>query len=242
MIKKNSGHLHEKKRTTLEKLEEFFSTSYKDEVFKILEKYPNERSITIDFNDLETFDHDLAELLIEKPEEIIYVSQKAIKNIDPLVKDADINIRIKNNPNKIDLNDINSRLIGKLITTNIHVSKLEDITPQLKLGVFECRCCMRLHSVEQEVDDRMTEPVLCSECGSKSFRLLSQVSKYEDMQIVKVDKSVNDSFPELFILTDDLCGTLNENDYLEVTGILKVDVSKKSLSLYMIVNSVEVTF
>ena len=39
------------------------------------------------------FDPDLADLLIEKPEEVIEASKSAIKNIDPLVKDADINIR-----------------------------------------------------------------------------------------------------------------------------------------------------
>ena len=85
-----------KSRTSVAKFEEFFATTYKDDVFEILEKYPDERSLTVDYNDLEMFDPDLADLLIEKPEEVIEASKSAIKNIDPLVKDADINIRFEN--------------------------------------------------------------------------------------------------------------------------------------------------
>ena len=92
-----------KSRTSVAKFEEFFATTYKDDVFEILEKYPDERSLTVYYNDLEMFDPDLADLLIEKPEEVIEASKSAIKNIDPLVKDADINIRFENLSNIIPL-------------------------------------------------------------------------------------------------------------------------------------------
>ena len=36
--------------------------------FEILEQYPNERSLIVDYLTLEMFDPDLADLLIEKPE------------------------------------------------------------------------------------------------------------------------------------------------------------------------------
>ncbi len=45
------------------KFEEFFATTYKDDVFEILEKYPDERSLTVDYNDLEMFDPDLARFI-----------------------------------------------------------------------------------------------------------------------------------------------------------------------------------
>ena len=47
-----------KSRTSVAKFEEFFATTYKDDVFEILEKYPDERSLTVDYNDLEMFDPD----------------------------------------------------------------------------------------------------------------------------------------------------------------------------------------
>ena len=93
-----------KTKTSLSKFEEFFSTIYKDDVFEILEKYPDERSLTVNYEDLEKFDPDLADLLITKPEEVISASQKAIKNIDPLMKeDMELNIRFENLSNNIPL-------------------------------------------------------------------------------------------------------------------------------------------
>ena len=100
---------NDKPKTSLDKFEEFFSTTYKDDVFEVLEKYPDEKSLVIDYNNLEMFDPDLADLLIDKPEEVITASQKAVKNIDPLMKDAVLNIRFKNLTNVIPLSDLLSK-------------------------------------------------------------------------------------------------------------------------------------
>lgn len=35
----------DKSKTSITKFEEFFSTKYKDDVFKVLEKYPDNRSL-----------------------------------------------------------------------------------------------------------------------------------------------------------------------------------------------------
>ena len=150
-----------KSRTSVAKFEEFFATTYKDDVFEILEKYPDERSLTVDYNDLEMFDPDLADLLIEKPEEVIEASKSAIKNIDPLVKDADINIRFENLSNIIPLKTLLSKYIGTFVAADGIVRKTDEIRPRIETGVFECRGCMRLHEVEQRSDSRIIEPSLC---------------------------------------------------------------------------------
>ena len=131
-----------KSRTSVAKFEEFFATTYKDDVFEILEKYPDERSLTVDYNDLEMFDPDLADLLIEKPEEVIEASKSAIKNIDPLVKDADINIRFENLSNIIPLKTLLSKYIGTFVAADGIVRKTDEIRPRIETGVFECRGCM----------------------------------------------------------------------------------------------------
>lgn len=115
-----------KSRTSVAKFEEFFATTYKDDVFEILEKYPDERSLTVDYNDLEMFDPDLADLLIEKPEEVIEASKSAIKNIDPLVKDADINIRFENLSNIIPLKTLLSKYIGTFVAADGIVRKTDE--------------------------------------------------------------------------------------------------------------------
>lgn len=60
-------------------MKNFFSTKYKDDVFKVLEKYPDNRSLIVDYIDLEMFDPDLADLLIEKPDDVLLASAKAVK-------------------------------------------------------------------------------------------------------------------------------------------------------------------
>lgn len=68
--------------TTTQKLEEFFSEICKDEILSVLDTYPEEKSVVVDYNALEMFDPDLADLLLEKPDETLESAMTAIKNID----------------------------------------------------------------------------------------------------------------------------------------------------------------
>ena len=134
---------NEKINTTITKFEEFFSTQYKDEIFNALEAYPEERSVTIDYTDLEMFDPDLADHLIESPEEILNSAQKAIKNIDPLNQNAELNVRISSLTNVIPLKILLSKYIGSFIAADGIVRKTDEIRPRIETGVFECRGCMK---------------------------------------------------------------------------------------------------
>ena len=216
-----------KTKTSIAKFEEFFSTIYKDDVFEILEKYPDERSLIINYEDLWLFDSDLADLLIERPEEVILASQKAITNIDPLMKDAELNIRFKNIPNNIPLLEVSSRHIGTLISTEGIIKAKYKVHPRIATGVFECRGCMRLHEVEQPYGNNLLVPSLCSECGNRSFKLLEEESKYIDNQKFiltnfRQELGVRDEPVNLkLILEDDMVNRLIVDDSVRVTGILK---------------------
>ncbi|MCQ2738203.1 MAG: minichromosome maintenance protein MCM, partial [archaeon] len=236
-----------KSKTSLAKFEEFFSTTYKDDVFEILEKYPDERSLIVDYNDLEMFDPDLADLLIEKPEEVIAASQKAIKNIDPLMKDAELNIRFKNLTNIVDLGDLLSKYIGRFVAADGIVRKTDEIRPRIETGVFECRGCMRLHEVEQTSSNVILEPSLCNECGGRSFRLLQEESKYIDTQTARIqeplEKLSGGTEPKQMLLTleDDLVDELSPGDKVRITGTLKTFREERSgkFKNYLYVNHIE---
>ncbi len=236
-----------KSQTSIAKFEEFFATSYKDDVFKILEKYPDERSLNVDYLALEMFDPDLADLLIDKPEEVIDAAQIAIKNIDPLVKDADINIRFENLTNIIPLKDLLSKYIGTFVAADGIVRKTDEIRPRIETGVFECRGCMRLHEVEQTSASRIIEPSLCSECGGRSFRLLQEESKYIDTQTARMQEPLENlsggTEPKqmLMILEDDLVDELNPGDKVRITGTLRTFREERSgkFKNYIYVNHIE---
>ncbi|QUH23741.1 minichromosome maintenance protein MCM [Methanobacterium alkalithermotolerans] len=226
-------HATDKTKTSLAKFEEFFSTKYKDNVFEALEKYPDQRSVVIDYLDLEMFDPDLADLLIEKPEEVIRASQKAIKNIDPLRKNADLNIRLENVTNNIPLRFLRSKFIGKFLSVDGIVRKTDEIRPRIITAMFECRGCMRLHEVSQS-SNMIAEPSLCSDCGGRSFRLLQEESEFMDTQTVKVQEPLeNLSGGEqprqiLVVLEDDLVDSLTPGDIVRITGTLRTVRDEKT--------------
>ncbi len=236
-----------KTKTSLAKFEEFFSTTYKDDVFEVLEKYPDERSLTVDYNDLEMFDPDLADLLIEKPDEVIAASQKAIKNIDPLMKDAELNIRFANLTNNVPLSELLSKYIGNFVSADGIVRKTDEIRPRIEVGVFECRGCMRLHEVEQTSSNHISEPSLCSECGGRSFRLLQEESKYIDTQSARMQEPLENlsggTEPKqmLMVLEDDLVDELNPGDKVRITGTLKTFREERSgkFKNFIYVNHIE---
>jgi len=237
----------DKSKTSLTKFEEFFSTKYKDDVFNALEKYPDERSLVIDYIDLEMFDPDLADLLIEKPDDVLLASEKAIKNIDPLMKDADLNIRLENLTNLIPLKILLSKYIGKFISADGIVRKTDEIRPRIEIGVFECRGCMRLHEVQQGSGNTILEPSLCTECGGRSFRLLQEDSKYVDTQTARIQEPLENlsggTEPKQMLITleDDLVDCLNPGDSVRITGILKTFREERSgkFKNYIYANHIE---
>lgn len=223
-----------KSKTSLAKFEEFFSTKYKENVFEVLERYPDDRSIIIDYIDLEMFDPDLADLLIEKPDDVIEASQKAIKNVNPLMKNADVNIRLENVTNLLPLGDLLSKYIGRFVSADGIVRKTDEIRPRIITGIFECRGCMRLHEVDQPTTNILVEPSLCTECGGRSFRLLQEESKYIDTQTARIQEPLENlsggTEPKqiLLILEDDLVDTLNPGDSVRITGTLKTFREERS--------------
>ena len=212
-----------REKTNVGIFEEFFKTEYKEELSYFLEKYPDERSLTVDYNDLTKFNQGLADLLLEKPEDIIEASISAIKNISLLKEQDTIHVRFKNVANCIPIEKINSNHIGQYITTRIHIHKVYDVESTLKTAIFECKGCLRLHEVEQDITGNLIKPPLCSECGGKSFKILSDVSKYQDVQkITTSDKGK--AYPHIFILHGDLVSQVKTGDYIEMSGIPRMNL------------------
>lgn len=215
------------------KLEEFFSTRCKDEVFAVLDMFPEEKSVVVDYNELEMFDPDSADLLIEKPDETLEAATKSIVNIDPQRKNAKLNVRFKNVRNNIPLRFLRSEFIGKFIAVDGIVRKTDEIHPRIMSAVFECRICMRMHEVEQK-SNIIHEPAVCQECGGRSFRLVQDESRYMDTQTVKLQEplenlSGGDQPRQInIILEDDLVDTLAPGDKVRITGTLKTQRDERT--------------
>lgn len=229
-------------KTSISKFEEFFATLYKDNVFEIIEQYPQAKSLIVDYQKLEMFDSDLADLLLDKPEEVIEAAQNAIKNIDTIVSNIDINIRFENLSNVIPLHDINSDRIGSFVSFEGAIEKVDKPSPKLKTAVFECRGCMRLVEIEQLSGNDIIEPSLCSECGGRSFRLLPEESTYINTQLLIVGNK-NTSRKIDVIIEDDLTSwdDYTEGQLIKFTGTLNTFRNQKTgkFEFYLYCNHVE---
>ena len=236
----------EKAKPSVAKFEEFFSSKYKDTVFEALEKYPDERSVVVNYSELEMFDPDLADLLIEKPEDVIKASQMAIKNIDPLGKNAELNIRFENIRNNIQLRYLRSKYIGKFVAVVGIVRKTDEIRPRIINAMFECRSCMRLQEVPQ-TSNMISEPALCQECGGRSFKLLQEESEFMDTQTTKLQEPLENlsggEEPKqiMVVMEDDLVDTLTPGDIVKITGVMKTvrDEKTKRFKNYIYGNFIE---
>lgn len=238
--------ISEKSKTSVAKFEDFFSTEYKEDVIEAISSYPDKRSIVVDYLRLEMFDPDLADLLIEKPEEVIKASKKAIKNIDTLRKNADLQVRFENLTNNIPLRELRSKYIGRFVAVDGIVRKADEIRPRIVNAMFECRSCMRLHEVPQ-TSNLISEPALCNDCGGRSFRLLQEESEFIDTQTTKLQEPLENlsggEQPRQInvVLEDDLVDEITPGDIIRITGTLKTvrDDKTKRFKNYIYCNYVE---
>ncbi len=155
------------------KFQEFFDKYYQAELLKSISNGKN--FLVVDFRKITEFSPELAEELIENPEEVLKAGELAIRRTfsDEVVK---FNIRLNNLPNsqKIMIRDIRSKLIGKLLVIEGLVRQKSDVRPQMVSARFECPACGNVILVLQN-SKNFKEPTQCPSCGRKGkFKLLSK--------------------------------------------------------------------
>ncbi len=154
----------------VERFQEFLEASYKKNIHEIVSR--GLKSLVLDFSQLTEFDHELADLLLEEPEEVIKAAELAVEQFD--VKET-VRVRFKNLPKsqQIMIKDIRSKHINKLLYFEAIVRQSSDIRPQVVCAKFECPACGSVITILQ-LETKFKEPTRCT-CGRKGkFRLLSK--------------------------------------------------------------------
>ncbi|MBN1156700.1 minichromosome maintenance protein MCM [Candidatus Woesearchaeota archaeon] len=159
--------------TQIKEFQDFFEKNYLD---KILDAFQKGRSfIVVDFSLLSKFNIEIAESLLDNPEEVIKAAEIAVEHFDIPEGLKNFSVRLRNLPEtqKLMVRDIRSKHINKLIFTHGVVRQKSDVRPQVTSARFECPSCGQTISVLQ-LDTKFKEPSRCS-CGRKGkFRLLSK--------------------------------------------------------------------
>ncbi len=132
--------------------------------------------LIIDFARLAKFNPELADLLLDQPEELLKALEIAIKNIEEVPdRITRFYTRFINTPKSqaVMIRDIRSKHIDKFICIEGIVRQKTDVRPQVITAKFECPSCGNVMPVIQ-IEAKFKEPTRCG-CGRKGrFRLLSK--------------------------------------------------------------------
>ncbi len=170
----------------IRKFEEFFEFNYKDELLETLRT--SQKFIVVDFAELSKFDPNLAELVLDHPEETLKAAELAVMQINDDKPMVNFQVRFKNIPltQRTEIRNIRSNHINKMIFIDGIVRQKSDVRPQMTNARFECPSCGNVISVLQ-LDSKFKEPFRCS-CGRKGkFRLLSK--ELVDAQSLVIEES-----------------------------------------------------
>jgi replicative DNA helicase Mcm len=161
----------------IQKLHDFLQQSYYADLVEQARK--GNKWLIVDFSALSKFDPDIADALLEMPEEVLKAAQIAIEQFDVPGGQAAVKgfeVRFINLPasSVLMIRNIRSNHLNKFHAMEGIVRQKSDVRPQVTEARFECPSCGNTISILQ-LDTKFLEPSRCS-CGRKGkFRLLSKM-------------------------------------------------------------------
>jgi replicative DNA helicase Mcm len=214
------------------KFEEFFSTlEYKKQIEKLAHEYPQQRSLVVDFNDLDSFDYELANELLEHPDLLMEAAKLAVQKIEVSVLQLDKfepNVRFRSLPkDKTPLvRDVSAAQLGKLISVEGVIRQVTEVMPKLKNANWRCKRCGNTYQILQE-GHQQRKPVICS-CKHKDFELLPEGSAFTDYQKIQIQEPLeslkgSEQAVNLDVyIEDDFVNRVYPGNRTMITGILRL--------------------
>lgn len=237
------------------RFEKFVKRAYLSTLLKSIRS--GERSLVVDFIDLDKHDTEMSDSLLHDPEKAIEAFSKSLKNLD-LPTNEKIFVRFTNLPRSVEIRirDLRSKHLVKMLNVNGIIRQASEVRPEVIEATFECPDCAN-HIVVPQDGLVFTQPSMCL-CGRRTkFKVLEK--KFTDMQTLTVEEHPEDlsgaQQPSRIkvILYDDLVEPelrekLTPGNRVSVNGILKEipiqangGAIKKIYDIYMGANFVEPT-
>ncbi len=214
--------------------EDFFKRYYWDDLLELANHYPEKRSLFVQFPDLEQFDRELADELLEHPETVLKHANEALIGIE-LPADVEefknTHIRIIKLPEqaRIQIRELRSANINKFIAIAGLIRKATEVRPKIVNAAFKCQRCEHVTFVPQG-EGKFVEPYECENdvCGRKGpFKIVHEDSEFVDAQKLRVQESPDDlrggEQPQTLDVDvdDDLAGVVTPGDRIIISGILR---------------------
>ncbi len=142
----------------------FLEEAKESEVMTLLSRQSNFPYISIPFHELQTFDPDFAEDVLQYPKQFLSAGSKTLMEIcRERGEEIDALLRVGELPGdtRIPLREIGSSDIDKLRSVDVIVTKISEIKPRIHRAVFKCESCGCDIEVDQENERELKEPLKC---------------------------------------------------------------------------------
>ncbi|MBI2107412.1 AAA family ATPase [Candidatus Woesearchaeota archaeon] len=153
----------------IQRAKDFLDSFYEKKIHSLISQ--GITTLVIDFADLVKHDPEMADYLLEHPEDTIRGFELALEGYE--VNDCRVRFNNLRENQYIAIRNIRSANINKLMYIEGIVRQSSDVRPQITSAKFECPSCGNTISILQ-LETRFKEPTRCT-CGRRGkFRLISK--------------------------------------------------------------------
>jgi replicative DNA helicase Mcm len=193
-------------------------------------------SVTVDFDDLLTFDSTLAESIVQKPDEnTIHANRAAhaqlqIEEPEYAAEIDTVTVRFRGLPETTRLRIIGSAHIGRLAMAEGIIVRATPVNPMVMMAAFRCRRCETVQKINQTTPF-LAQPFACSQAGCSSkgpFDFVQEESTFIDVQRIRIQERPEDLPPghlprwlNIELAGRDLVDIARPGDHIAVVGIVR---------------------
>lgn len=212
------------------KWEDFLVDYCAEQVQQVALQWPEQRSVEVQFNDIQLRDPDLADYILQRPRHSLRVGNAVLYQMDVTVEPKPrLVLRIGGLPesSRTIPRQLRAEHLGKFLAVEGLVKKVTEVRPQMLEAAYECKACGNLIHVLQE-EDILQEPPMCDACEKTGniWRLKEDMCRFVDHQKVEIQETPEGlrggAQPERLTihLRDDLVHKVAPGDRIRMNGIL----------------------
>lgn len=243
------------------KFEDFLSQDkYRHLISAVADQYPEQRSINLDYMEIEDHDADLAMHLLKYPKKALDCAKQVISKImhsDQREADVELELRVKILPERHKISKLRTSEVGQLVSIEGLVRRVTEVKPRIIMGIYECQRCQTIINEPQETW-QPKEPMECYKdqggcsrsMASTKFKLLLDISPCVDSQKIEIQEPpeaiIPGAQPERIACyaEKDITGIVNPGDRIVINGRLSAKqrsypARTTMLDTYVYMNSIE---
>ncbi|MGA8710795.1 MAG: LAGLIDADG family homing endonuclease [Thermoplasmata archaeon] len=213
---------------------------FRPRILHLHDRFPEERSLEVPFSVVDAVDTPLADLLLERPEEVIDAGIRAMKELLPVAgsEAEQLRLRVVGLPLTAHraVRAIRESDLNRFVALDGIVRRVSEVRPQIRDAIFECVSCRtKFHEWQDETSLVFREPLECPEsqggCGKTQgrtrFRLVAEESTYVDAQRIEIQEHPetlkHGAHPQgmAVLLVEDLTGKVLPGNRIVLNGVLK---------------------